>query len=213
MAAVRRNGTTSRVHRNGSLDALTKRHDQFLNRLQDGWTPVSPLTDADVDQVRYRRNSDTLPRPFATFRLVNEDEDTVAYPHAKLIHIAGMVRHLARNCMKDHPPRDLRGRSPEQWLRQYVAGHQLPEDNAAGLSHAQFSYVPLPSIGHAHTDPAVRRVMIVAPWATRWGLITWLVVSMASFSNRCPAQRFHRARNCNSFPKNARTASATPTRA
>ncbi len=174
-------GRRLRVHRKGSLHALTKRHEQFLNRLQDGWTPVSPLTDNDVDQVRYRRDTDSLPCSFVTFRLVDENEDSVAYPQAQLIHIAGMVRHLARNCMKDHPPDDLRGRSPEQWLRQYVAGHQSLEDNATGLTHTQFSYLPLPSIGHAHTDPAVRRVMIVAPVGDEMWLDHLCAVSMASF--------------------------------
>jgi CRISPR-associated protein Csb2 len=47
-----RGGRRLRVHRNGSLDALTTRHDKFLNRLIKGdWTPVPPLS--ATDQVRY----------------------------------------------------------------------------------------------------------------------------------------------------------------
>lgn len=159
-----RTGQRLRVHRNGSLDALTKRYGQVLNRLQDGWTPVSPLTDNDVDQVRYRRDTDRVPRPRVVFRLLDENDDTVAYPHAKLIHIAGMVKHLAIEMMKRNPPRNLRGREAEEWIDAYVAGHQSSDDKAADRPHAQFSYVPLPSTGHGHTDPAVRRVMVVAPF-------------------------------------------------
>ncbi len=30
--------------------------------------------------------------------------------------------------------------------------------------HKQFSYIPLPSIGHEHADAMIRRVMITAPF-------------------------------------------------
>lgn len=156
-----RTGRHLRVQRTGSLDALTKRYDEFLNRLHDGWMPVAPLS--DVDQVRYRRGIDALARPFAVFKLVDDDDESVSYSHAKLIHIAGMVRHLAIELMKANPPRDLRGQAYEQWIDQYVAGHWRRGDEHDDQHHSQFSYVPLPSTGHAHTDPAVRRVMVVAP--------------------------------------------------
>lgn len=154
-------GRPLRVHRPGSLEALQQRHARFLTRLAgNDWTPVPPLTAFDV--VRYRRNTDPFPRPHAVFRLVDENDDTVAYSQAKLIHIAGMVRHLAKERMERNPPRNLRGETAEQWVEHYVAGHR---DHNAGADspHTQFSYVPLQSIGMEHTDPAVRRVMIVAP--------------------------------------------------
>ncbi len=173
-----RAGRRLRVHRNGSLDALTKRYDHFLNRLQDGWTPVPPFTDKDVDQVRYRRDTDPLPLPHAVFKLLDVNGDTFRYPHAKLIHIAGMVRHLAIEAMKKDPPRGV----DDEWVDSYVAGHRKgtktdlkTEDqclNDADESreaftgserHRQLSYLPLPSVGHEHTDPGVRRVMIAAP--------------------------------------------------
>lgn len=154
-------GRRLRVPRPGTVDALMHRHKQFLNRLQGGWTPVAPIS--AVDQVRYRRDTDPLPRPHAVFKLVDDNDDTVSYPHAKLIHIAGMVRHRAIELMTTHPPRDLRGFSLDQWVDQYVAGHQPRSGESDDRIHTQFSYVPLPSTGHAHTDPAVRRVMIVVP--------------------------------------------------
>jgi len=103
-------------------------------------------------------------RPHAVFKIECDDEERrFAYPQSKLIHIAGMVRHLAIELMKHHPPRGLRGRDPAEWLDAYVAGHQSVDEEAVDRPHAQLSFVPLPSTGHAHTDPAVRRVMIVAP--------------------------------------------------
>ena len=51
----------------------------------------------------------------------------------------------------------------DDWIRAYVAGHQSKEDKDASKAHSQLSFVPLPSIGHDHTDPSIRRVMIVAP--------------------------------------------------
>jgi hypothetical protein len=57
--------------------------------------------------------------------------------------------------MKKDPPRDV----PAEWVEIYVAGHP----NADVEHHRQLSYLPLPSIGHVHTDPGVRRVMLAAP--------------------------------------------------
>lgn len=161
-APTPRGGKRLRVHRKGSLDALTARHGRFLSRLRNGdWTPVPPL--AAMDQVRYRRDSDPVPRPHAVFKLIDENDDTVTYPQSKLIHIAGMVKHLAIEAMKKNPPRDLRGWIPETWVESYVAGHQAGGAKNRSTPHTQLSYVPLQSIGTPNTDPGVRRVMIVAP--------------------------------------------------
>lgn len=70
------------------------------------------------------------------------------------MHIAGMIRHLAKETMQDSPPSDVDNR----WIEQYVLGHRI--DN--GKTHKQFSYLPLPSIGHIHADQMIRRVMITA---------------------------------------------------
>lgn len=155
-------GTSLRVHRNGSLNALDLRHASFLNRLVNGnWTPVPPL--GAIDQVRYKRDTDPISRPHAIFKLLDANDDTYSYPQFKLKHIAGMVRHLALDRMEKFPPTDLRDYSGEDWLCSYVRGLQSPEDKLAIKPHAQLSFVPLPSIGHQHADPSIRRVMIIAP--------------------------------------------------
>lgn len=155
-----RGGRRLRVHRSGSLDALVARHKSFLTRLDQGeWTPVPPLS--AIDQLRYRRDTDPLSRPYAVFKLIDGSDDTYRYPQSKLVHIAGMVRHLAIDAMKRSPPLSIK--DPVPWIERYVAGHRDVVEKSAGLPHAQLSYIPLPSIGHYHTDPAIRRVMIVAP--------------------------------------------------
>lgn len=155
-------GTPLRVPKIGTLDDLMRKHADFLTRVtDDGFRPVPPLRIFDV--VNYRRESDPQPRPNAIFKLLDDADDPVAYPHAQLIHIAGMVRHAAIKLMTQNPPGNLREYSCEQWVDRYVAGHRSRTDNHNPWPHSQLSYVPLPSTGHPHANPAVRRVMIVAP--------------------------------------------------
>ena len=47
----------------------------------------------------------------------------------------------------------------DDWVERYVVGHR---DGSTG-NHRQFSYLPLPSIGHTYADQAVRRVMVASP--------------------------------------------------
>lgn len=147
-------GTSLRVPVEGTLDDLIRRHKAFLERLSsDGFRPVPPLR---VFRVRcYRRNDESLPRPCRVFELRKSDDSRFRYPHRKLIHIAGMVRHLAIEAMKTCPPTGVE----DDWVETYVAGHVKEGQQ----EHSQLSYLPLPSVGHQHTDPGVRRLMVVAP--------------------------------------------------
>ena len=156
-----RGGRPLRVPRSGTLDALANRHERFLDRITGGnWTPVPPLT--TFDRVPYRRNDDPTPRPYAFFRLLDENGETARYPHAKLVHIAGMVRHLALTELMrtgDAPPGVA---DPAGWLNRFVRG-KVQSGDEPQEPHEQLSYIPLPSIGHAHADAMVRNVMLVAP--------------------------------------------------
>lgn len=138
----------------GSLDALLDRYAAFLNRLaDDSFHPVPPLT--TFDMIGYRRPTDPVGRPCAVFELRHDDGSFCRYSQRKLIHIAGMVRHLAKAIMKRSTPAGV----DDDWVERYVMGHR-PEGET---DHRQLSYLPLPSIGHEHADQAIRRVMIVAP--------------------------------------------------
>ena len=146
-------GTPLRAHRSGTLDDLVRKHTDFLNRVSDkGFRPVPPLQVFDI--VGYRREDQPPGRPWRVFELRNIDGSRFRYPHRRLIHIAGMVRHLALAAMGVNRPEGV----AENWVETYVAGHA-----GASSDHRQFSYLPLPSAGRDYTDPGVRRVIITAP--------------------------------------------------
>jgi CRISPR-associated protein Csb2 len=147
-------GTALRVPIEGTLDDLTRKHKAFLGRLShEGFRPVPPLK---AFRVRgYRREDEPPQRPYRVFELRRADGSRFRYPHRRLIHLAGMVRHLAIEAMKASPPAGADG----SWVETYVAGHVAECEQ----QHRQLSYLPLPSTGHPHTDPSVRRIVIAAP--------------------------------------------------
>lgn len=139
-----------------TIAVLMARHEAFARRMASGQPQdIAPLTAFQV--IGYRRASDVATRPHEVFELRNDDQSRFRYSQAKFIHIAGMVRHLAIETMKRSSPRSVG--DPSQWVDSYVAGHRSSDTT----EHSQFSYLPLPSIGHTHTDPSVRRVMVAAP--------------------------------------------------
>ena len=149
------NNCVLRAPREGTLDALRQRHGAFLNRITpSGFVPVDPLT--EFATVGYRRPGELLARPYILFELRNDDQSFFAYPQRKLIHISGMVRHLAIETMTHSPPSSVGDVEP--WVDRYVAGHSRKDEG----EHRQLSYLPLLSIGHRHADHMVRRVMISA---------------------------------------------------
>ena len=143
-----------RVPKPGTLQALRDRYNAYVHRIgPDGFVPVPPLT--QFNTVGYRRPTDPVPRPHTVFELRHDDGSFFAYSQRKLIHIAGMMRHLAKTAMLASPPSE----TDENWVESYIVGHRNPHMR----EHRQLSYIPLPSIGHRHADHAVRRVMVVAP--------------------------------------------------
>lgn len=65
--------------------------------------------------------------------------------------VAAWLRHAAGQAL-------LQEEMAEAWVNSYVLGHTGPEDLGYRLS-----FVPLPSIGHQHSDGGIRRVMLVEP--------------------------------------------------
>lgn len=149
-----------RAPRPGTLQALLARHARSLRRIdrddrgQEFFNPVPALTTFDV--IKYRQHNTAPPTPWAIFQLQgDESRRPFRYPQEKLIHIAGMVRHLAIEVLRRSPPSGV----DDGWLETFVAGHAPPGANLL----PRFSYIPLPSIGHQHADQRIRRVMIAAP--------------------------------------------------
>ncbi|HUT57609.1 MAG TPA: type I-U CRISPR-associated protein Csb2, partial [Phycisphaerae bacterium] len=144
-----------RIPVRGSLYDLKQTYQSALSRIEYG-KPLKTIEKPKAfDYVFYESEERLLSRPYDVFELRNDDGSRFIYPQARLIHIAGMVRHLAIEMMKVSPPPSV----DADWVETYVAGHTRSDEQ----EHRQFSYLPLPSIGHTHTDPSVRRVMITAP--------------------------------------------------
>ena len=146
--------TTLRVPVRGTFAAVRSRYRGFIERVgKEGFLPVKPLT--QFQNTGYRRLGDPVPRPCVVFELRHDDGAFCVYSQRRLVHVAGMVRHLAKKLMLRFPPPDV----DQDWVERYVVGHQdrnVPD-------HRQLSYLPLPSLGHLHSDQAVRRIMITAP--------------------------------------------------
>ena len=139
---------------------LRSAHRSALNRIELG-KPLRTVEKARVfDRVLYASAERPIGRPYAVFALRDERDESYSYPHAKLIHIAGMTRRASIEAMKALPPRSIENSAA--WVESFVAGHRSDGPDA----HEQFSYVPLPSIGHEHSDAMIRRVMIAAPFGS-----------------------------------------------
>lgn len=68
------------------------------------------------------------------------------------MHVAAWMRHAAKE-------RFLAEGWPEERVNAYVCGH-----TAKGEENRRLSYVPLPSIGHQHSDGHHRRALVVLPF-------------------------------------------------
>jgi CRISPR-associated protein Csb2 len=141
-----------------TLRDLRHCHQTAISRIEHG----KPLKTVDkpktFDRVLYTSTERPNGRPHAIFKLLDANEDAYRHPHATLIHIAGMVRHAAIERMLANPPRWIEDSG--NWINRVVRGKR---DESSADGHLQFSYVPLPSIGHQHADAMIRNVMIIAP--------------------------------------------------
>ena len=133
-------------------------HSTMMNRIEHGKLLKTVDKPKVFDRVLYTSVERPAPRPHAVFRFLDSDDRPTRYPHAQLVHVAGMVRHLAIQRMLQNPPPWHRS-DAEAWVNAFVRGKA--DDHAEPL--ARISYVPLPSIGHAHSDAMIRNVMLVAP--------------------------------------------------
>jgi CRISPR-associated protein Csb2 len=141
--------------RENTLSDLRRSHQSALARIEHG-RPLNTAEEPKIfGRIYYESKESLLGQPNVVFELRRGDGSFVAYPLYRLIHIAGMVRHLAIEMMEKAPPDDV----DHDWVQTYVAGHA----RAREVEHRQLSYLPIASIGHTHTDPSVRRVMIAAP--------------------------------------------------
>jgi CRISPR-associated protein Csb2 len=138
-----------------TLSDLRRAHQSAVGRIEHGKPLNTVIKPKIFDRVFYESTESPIGRPYIVFELRRGDGTFFPYPQNSLVHVAGMVRHLAIEAMKQSPPENVN----DDWVETYVAGH-APQGYA---QHRQFSYLAIPSIGLIHTDPAIRRVMIAAP--------------------------------------------------
>jgi CRISPR-associated protein Csb2 len=147
-----------RVPKGGSMTDLRSAHQSALNRIEHD-KPLRTVEKPQVfDRVFYASTEQPIGQPYAIFALRDEQDDSYSYPHAKLIHIAGMARRASIKAMEAFPPHGIDAAAA--WVQTFVAGHRSVDKG----DHLQFSYVPLPSIGSEHADAMIRRLMIAAPF-------------------------------------------------
>ncbi|MGA3115763.1 MAG: type I-U CRISPR-associated protein Csb2 [Syntrophobacteraceae bacterium] len=139
---------TYRLPIEGSLEDLEAVHQSFLRRV-NGKQYCPPLKLRKFDTVAYLRESGLPPRPSAVFELPEE----IAFRQEDTVRVAAMLRSLACKLARE----DTHKFPGESDL--YVAGHMKEEDQG----RPRFSYLPLPTIGHAHADGMIRRLMIAEP--------------------------------------------------
>lgn len=146
----------------GTLEALIKRHEGFLNRLNSGtFTPPPELS--AFQKTEYLRGTDRLPRPIRAFSLMMLDSSSFrSYSAVDTIAVAAMVRHAASLAANSSGLSRLD-------INSFILGHGESEP---GLEHVpvgreRLAYLPLPSIesrgkGRARVAGRIRRVLITS---------------------------------------------------
>lgn len=144
-----------RVPKRGSLDDLKRAYEAFRKRLSMELPPKAREPRVFGTRV-YLPVGGLPPRPRAAFEL----PEGVAFRQEDAVAVAAMSRSLACRCAKDDSHQFPGG--PDS----YVAGHGPRRDDGRFVDERwpRFSYLPLPSIGHAHADGMIRRVLIAEPF-------------------------------------------------
>jgi CRISPR-associated protein Csb2 len=140
---------TWRTPRDGCLEDLEQTYNSFTRRLEgSSYRPRQRVSRFDV--VRYITSTTLPPRFYAVFELPED----IAFRQERANEVAAMLRSLACNCARADT-HEFPGGSET-----YVAGH-VTEKN--GDTPLRFSYLPLPTIGHEHSDGMIRRLLIAEP--------------------------------------------------
>jgi CRISPR-associated protein Csb2 len=170
--------TRLRVPAVGTLEALGRRHEAFLGRLDgSGLAPVPQLTAFAV--VSYRRPADPASRPFVAFELRTPDFERFQ-PFAPTRHacaVAGMVRNALADLAEQMRPFGW----TQSEINTFVHGHTPDGERPARGPEAdrRFAYLPLPSLerrgGGGVVVTAIRRVLIVCPPGDE-GKVAWAKV-------------------------------------
>ncbi|MBZ5678348.1 MAG: type I-U CRISPR-associated protein Cas5/Cas6 [Acidobacteriia bacterium] len=134
----------------GFLDHLDACHEAFTHRITKAG--VNPYTrPTRFGRARYHNRALAPSRRFIAFELEQPEGGPFTSRWDETQTIAAMVRHAAGVALKKES-------MDQAWIDTFVLGHNRPDD----LGH-RLSYVPLPSIGHQHSDGSVRRLLVIEP--------------------------------------------------
>lgn len=147
-----------RVPTADSLQDLERVHESFMKRIEGGQYNT-PLTFKRFDSVVYLRGGVVPPRHYTAFELPSG----VAFRQEVASVVAAMLRSTACGCAKTDT-HEFPGGSEA-----YVAGHIANNVDPP----PRFSYLPLPTIGHAHADGMIRRFMIAEPYGGNGSEAVW----------------------------------------
>ena len=131
----------------GSLDSLIDREHARAQRITR-----RDYVDRAVqfEEVAYASDAPSTSRLFRLYQLRSLDgRRLVSWPQHDAITVAAMVRHAL---VQAHERSDAA-------LRGFAVGHPVTDRPAS----ERLSWLPLPSLGHAHVDGRIRRLMVVAP--------------------------------------------------
>lgn len=108
-----------------------------------------------LGHARYRREAASASRAVAVFELLRpESGETFTARWDQTQTVSAWLRHVAGRSLESEMSPNL----TRERIESFVYGHTAQDELGQRLS-----FVPLPSIGHQHTDGGVRRVMIVNP--------------------------------------------------
>lgn len=144
-----------RIPRQGTLRDLEKEEARFRQRVHpEGQVRHTRKRLHVFRSVIYLRASAIPPRPYVPFEL----PEGVAFRQEDAVKVAAMLRSLACRRAKEDT-HEFPGGS-----KMYVAGHTRDDPALKnGRTPPRFSYLPLPTIGHAHADGMISRVLIAEP--------------------------------------------------
>ncbi|MDK2126492.1 type I-G CRISPR-associated protein Csb2 [Parachitinimonas caeni] len=132
----------------GSVASIAKRHARSQRHCHspDAFTSFLRL-DATYAIQRYSlagRNTHYLMMPIKLLH-PDQEEQPLSWAPELTVQVSAMLRHGVMQLMQDTP------------YAAWAAGHSPPDDKGARLS-----WIPLPSIGHAHADRRIRQALLVA---------------------------------------------------
>ncbi len=147
-------GDSLRVPIEGSLRSLEDAYGASLNRIRANGEVYDQPGPPTCDKRVYAISGTPA---FCAFTLETPDEETVTCRPQQIKALVGMIRHAATSgAVRRAVQRTNQSQTPDRVLdvNRVILGHPY---KAAGL---RLSILPLPSIGHAHSDGQIRRAIL-----------------------------------------------------